>query len=281
MSKGINLDLAVIILTYNEEINLHNSIKNIINWANNIYILDSFSTDNTKNIALSYNVNFSERKFDNYSNQRNFAINKLNIKNNWILFLDADEYLTEELKNEIIKELLNPKFDGYYFRRRFYFMNKWIKWGGYYPTYILRLFQKDKGFFQREVNEHVILNGHAGYLEHDFCDNNKKSFHEWFLKHLNYAKKEAVDLYLQNKLSPEISFWGSQADRKSWIRYKIWNKLPILIRPFIYFIYRYFFRLGILDGIRGFIFHFMHGLVYFLLMDIFYYEMKRNQKNSL
>ena len=123
MSKCFNLDLAVIILTYNEEINLHNSIKNVINWANNIYILDSFSNDNTKNIALSYSVNFSERKFDNYSNQRNFAINKLDIKNNLILFLDADEYLTEELKNEITKELLNPKFDGYYFRRRFYFMN--------------------------------------------------------------------------------------------------------------------------------------------------------------
>jgi len=198
-----------------------------------------------------------------------------------VLFLDADEYLTEELKNEISNELLNPKFDGYYLKRRFYFMNKWIKWGGYYPTFILRLFKKDKGLFQREVNEHLILNGHAGYLENDFCDNNKKSFHEWFLKHLNYAKKEAADLYLQNKLSPEISFWGSQADRKSWIRYKIWNKLPILIRPFIYFIYRYFFRLGILDGIRGFIFHFMHGLVYFLLMDIFYFEMKRNKKISL
>jgi hypothetical protein len=157
-------------------------------------------------------------------------------------------------------------------------MNKWIKWGGYYPTYILRLFKKEKGLFQREVNEHLILSGKVGYLKYDFCDNNKKSFHEWFLKHLVYAKKEATDLYLQNKLSPDISFWGSQADRKSWIRYKIWNKLPILIRPFIYFIYRYFFRLGILDGIRGFIFHFMHGLVYFLLMDIFYYEMKKNKE---
>ena len=174
MIKDNNLDLSVIILTYNEEINLHNSIKIILNWANNVYILDSFSTDNTKNIALSYNVNFFERKFDNYSNQRNFAINDLNIKNSWVLFLDADEYLTEELKNEISKELLNPKFDGYYLKRRFYFMNKWIKWGGYYPTYILRLFKKDKGLFQREVNEHVILNGHSGYLEHDFCDNNKK-----------------------------------------------------------------------------------------------------------
>jgi hypothetical protein len=277
MIKNKHIDLSVIILTYNEELNINNSIKNISNWVSNIYILDSFSNDNTKNIALAYNVNFIERKFDNYSNQRNFAINHLNIKTGWILFLDADELLTEELKNEISNELLNPKFDGYYLKRRFYFMNKWIKWGGYYPTYILRLFKKEKGLFQREVNEHLILSGKAGYLKYDFCDNNKKSFHEWFLKHLVYAKKEATDLYLQNKLSPDISFWGSQADRKSWIRYKIWNKLPILIRPFIYFIYRYFFRLGVLDGIRGFIFHFMHGLVYFLLMDIFYYEMKKNK----
>ena len=100
-----------------------------------------------------------------------------------------------------------------------------------------------RGSFDCRDNHLTSLKGSPlSVTENYFCDNNKKSFHEWFLKHLNYAKKEAADLYLQNKLSPEISFWGSQADRKSWIRYKIWNKLPILIRPFIYFIYRYFFR---------------------------------------
>jgi hypothetical protein len=273
-----NNNLTVIILTFNESLNISHAITNIKSISNQIIILDSFSEDNTVLIAKNLDATVIFREFDNYSNQRNFAINHLNIKNEWILFLDADEYLTDELKNEISNELINPKFDGYYIKRRFYFMNKWIKWGGYYPTYILRLFKKDKGLFQREVNEHLILNGKAGYLKYDFCDNNKKSFHQWFLKHLTYAKKEASDLFLQNKLSPDISFWGSQADRKSWIRYKIWNKFPILIRPFIYFIYRYFFRLGILDGIRGFIFHFMHGLVYFLLMDIFYYEMKKNKE---
>jgi glycosyltransferase involved in cell wall biosynthesis len=271
------INLTLIILTFNEEKNIRNTLNNVNNWANEIIILDSYSTDNTIKICEEYPLKIYFNKFLNYSSQRNFAINQLTIKNDWIFFLDADEILTEDLKNEITNELSNPKYDGYYIKRRFYFMNKWIKWGGYYPTFILRLFKKDKGVFQREVNEHLILSGQAGYLKYDFCDINKKSFHEWFLKHLDYAEKEAKDSYLQNKLSPNISFWGSQADRKSWIRYKIWNKLPILLRPFIYFVYRYFFRLGILDGIRGFIFHFMHGLVYFLLIDIFYFEMKKNK----
>ncbi len=268
-------NLSIIILTFNESLNITQAISNVKNISNNIIVLDSFSNDNTISLAENLGATVIFRKFDNYYNQRNFAINHPSVKTEWILFLDADEYLTEELKNEISIELKNPKFEGYFLKRRFYFMDKWIKWGGYYPTYILRLFKKDKGFFQREVNEHMDLEGKAGYLKYDFCDNNKKSFNEWVIKHLNYAQREADDLYQKNNLPKNISFWGSQADRKSWIRYKLWNKLPILIRPFIYFIYRYIFRLGFLDGLRGFIFHFMHGLVYFLLMDIYYFELKR------
>jgi hypothetical protein len=272
------MNLAVVLITFNEELNIEQALCNIKNWATNIYILDSFSTDKTIEIASNYNVQIFQRQFDNYSNQRNYALTHLGIKEDWIFFLDADEFLTDDLKNEICKVLMFPRFDGYYIKRRFYFMNKWIKWGGYYPIYILRLFKKNKGLFQRDVNEHFVLEGQYGYLKYDFCDRNNKLFNEWFLKHLTYAKKEAQDLYLENKLPHNISFWGSQSDRKSWIRYKIWNKLPVLIRPFIYFIYRYFLRLGFLDGVRGFIFHFMHGLVYFLLMDIYYFEMKRNEK---
>ncbi len=274
------INLSIIILTYNEELNIKNALENVSNWANEIIILDSFSTDKTIEFCKQYTTNIYFRKFDNYSNQRNYAISCLEIKNSWILFLDSDEYLTQDLKNEIARVIIDTKFDGFYLKRRFYFMDKWIKWGGYYPTYILRLFKKEKGIFQREVNEHLTLNGQAGYLTNDFCDKNNKLFNDWLLKHLNYAKREAEDLYLENRLPKNVSFWGSQADRKSWLRYKLWNKLPILIRPFIYFIYRYIFRLGFLDGLRGFIFHFMHGLVYFLLMDIFYFELKRLNKNK-
>lgn len=229
-------------------------------------------------LCLGAGVTVFTRPFDNYAAQRNFAIQSLPIRTEWILFLDADEYLSEELKQEISRVVRDSEVNGYYIKRRFYFMGKWIKWGGYYPTWILRLFKKDRGLFEREVNEHLVIEGVTAKLQNDFADRNLKSLSFWWEKHIGYAQKEAEDLFRQNKLHESFKLTGSQAERKSWLRYKVWNKLPVMIRPFIYFFYRYFLRLGFLDGGRGFIFHFMHGLVYFLLIDIFYLELKMKNR---
>jgi glycosyltransferase involved in cell wall biosynthesis len=268
------VELTVIILTYNEEANIERSISNIRNWAKEIIVLDSFSNDQTFDIAYNLGARVAQRKFDNYAAQRNFAITNLDIQTDWILFLDADEYLTEALKNEITAELPNSTVDGYYLKRRFYFNGKWIKRGGYYPIWILRLFKKDKGVFQREINEHVELNGITSRLKNDFVDDNLKPLKFWWHKHIEYAQKEAEALLEHNTKSVNLKFWGGQAERKMWIRYKIWNKLPVYLRPFLYFFYRYIFRLGFLDG---FIFHFYHGLVYYLIIDTFYLEMKKKK----
>ena len=278
-SSDIAVRLSVVILTYNEAIHIKRAIINVIDWCNEVVVLDSNSTDNTVQIAEENGATVFSRSFDDYSNQRNYAINGLPINNNWILFLDADEYLSEELKQEIAEVLPTAEVDGFYMKRRFYFFDKWIRWGGYYPTWILRLFKKDRGLFHREVNEHLVINGSTANLKSDFADHNLKGFSFWWSKHLQYARKEAEDLHKQNKLNESFKLTGTQAERKSWIRYKIWNRMPLMIRPFIYFFYRYFLRLGFLDGSKGFIFHFMHGLVYFLLIDIFCLEMKMKSKN--
>lgn len=268
------MGLTVIILTFDEEINIKRAIENVSNWADEVLVLDSFSKDNTPNIVKDLGVKFFQRKFDNYSNQRNFSLFNCGITNDWVLFLDADEIISDALKTEIKKELLNPRADGYYLKRRFYYMGKWIKWGGYYPIYILRLFKRDKGLFQREVNEHVVLSGTTKKLKNDFIDDNLKPISFWWHKHIDYAMKEAQVLLDKEKHQVQLDFWGGQADRKTWIKYKIWYRLPVYIRPFIYYIYRYFFRLGFLDGKVGFIFHFYHGLVYYLMIDNFYMELK-------
>ena len=101
--------------------------------------------------------------------------------------MDADEYLTEELKKEISETLRSTDYDGFYLKRRFYFRGKWIKHGGYYPTWILRLFKKEKGHVEREINEHFVVDGKVGYLKNDFVDNNHKSLKEWIAKHKRYA----------------------------------------------------------------------------------------------
>jgi glycosyltransferase involved in cell wall biosynthesis len=267
--------VTVIILTYNEEENIARAIQNTIGWAKEVIVLDSFSSDDTIEIAEAKGAKIVQRKFDNYSSQRNYAIQEIKLETDWILFLDADEYLSEELKVEITSVLKNPKADGYYLKRRFYFNGKWIRWGGYYPTWILRLFRKDKGLFQREINEHLVLNGITGKLNNYFADDNQKPMRFWWKKHIEYAQQEAQSLY-QGKLDKlQLNLWGSQADRKLWIRYRIWNKLPVFLRPFIYYFYRYIFRFGFLDG---FIFHFYHGLVYYLIIDSFYLEIKRKNR---
>ncbi len=264
--------VSVIILTYNEAENIERAIQNTISWAHEVIVLDSYSKDKTVEIAISLGAKVIQRKFDNYSAQRNYAIQEIQLETEWLLFLDADEYLSEDLKQEINAELVNPKADGFYLKRRFYFNGKWIRWGGYYPTWILRLFKKDKGLFQREINEHLVLDGTTSKLENFFADDNQKPMRFWWQKHIDYAQKEAHSLFQGNSNNIKVNLWGSQADRKLWIRYKIWNNLPVYVRPFIYFFYRYLLRLGFLDG---FIFHFYHGLVYYLIIDSFYLELKK------
>jgi len=161
-------------------------------------------------------------------------------------------------------------------------MGRWIKYGSYYPIWILRLFKKDKCTVEREVNEHFNVSGKVGYLKNDFVDNNMKGFNEWLLKHNRYSTYEAEQLILYDKRKAEgkkdnyADLSGSQPQKKRWIRENIWNsKLPPLIRPFIYFFYRYFLRLGFLDGKEGFIYHFLHGLWFPFMIDVKYLELKR------
>lgn len=279
--------LSVIILTYNEEKNIEGCLKNMYGWANEIFIVDSYSNDKTLETANKFTEKIYQNRFESYARQRNWALNNLPITHDWVFFLDADEYLTEELKKEIEEVLPVTDYDGFYIKRRFYFMGRWIRHGGYYPTWILRLFRKEKAVVVRDINEYVDVKGKAGYLKYDFVDDNKKGIDEWIAKHNRYAAFEAKEL-LDRKMNKsendkegngDMRFFGNQAQRKRWIRQCIWNPMmPPLIRPFIYFIYRYFFRLGFLDGKEGFIYHFLQGLWFPFLIDVKYIEMKEKKK---
>lgn len=279
------VNITVIILTYNEEENISHSVSNVIDWADEVIVLDSFSSDKTVEIAQSIGAKIHYRKFDNYAKQRLYAFKELPVLHPWILFLDADEFLTKELKKEI-DELLQgiPKARGYYIKYRFIFLNKWIRFGGYYGTKIMRLFHKDYATINREMNEHILIDGITDTLKNDFIHEDRKGLNFWLKKHINYAKLEAAELI--NKTSNEdmmARLFGNQTQRKRWVRKYVWVPLmPPLIRPFIYFFYRFFLRLGFLDGKRGFIFHFLHGLWYIFLIDVFFVieKMKLHQNSK-
>lgn len=273
-------DLTVIILTFNEAPNIGQALVSVCNWATHVYVLDSNSTDETCAIAKSYSCQVFYHRFEGYPQQRNYSLVSLPIDTEWVFFLDADEWLTEELKKEIEIVLANgPQVDGFYMKRRLIWMGRWIR-RGYYPTWILRLFRRGKAYCgERSVNEHMVVEGQVSYLQHDVIHEDRKGLGEWIAKHNHYAELESQELAKSSLSHTDITphFGGSQAERKRWLRIRIWERLPLLIRPFFYFSYRYFLKGGFLDGKEAFIYHFLQGLWYPFLIDVKYLEMKRRE----
>ena len=282
--------ISVVILTYNEELNLERCLQNIQKLTTDIFIVDSFSTDSTLLIAKKYNCQVFQNKFVNHASQLNWAIENVPFSSEWILRLDADEYLSDSLIEEIKNNLssISENINGIFFNRRVYFMNKWIRFGGYYPTKLLRLWRVGKAVCeQRWMDEHMkLVEGKSAQFQHDMVDENAKNLHWWIEKHNDYATKEAIE-HLNTKHNllgsskyVEGSLFGTQEQRKRWLKEKAYIAIPLGVRPFIYFLYRYILRLGFLDGFRGLLFHVLQGFWYRFLVDAKVYEIERKSKRA-
>lgn len=279
------LDLSVIILTYNEEIHIRRCLENIIPIAKEIFIIDSFSTDRTLDIVKEYEkVKILQHQWPgNQASQFNWALKHLTIHTQWVLRLDADEYLLPDLIAELCEKLplLPMDVNGLIFNRRHIFMDKWMK-RGIYPVKLLRIFRYGKGMCeQRLMDEHIQLTeGRTVEFEHDFCYHNLNNL-SWFChKHVNYAIREAVDL-LDIELdltgvaeSDENKQISKQAQKKRMKKHQ-YVKQPLFWRAFAYFCYRYFLKGACLDGKVGFIWTFLQGWWYRTLVDAKVFEIKR------
>lgn len=277
-------DLTIIILTYNEEINLPYALNSVVGWAKRVIVLDSISTDATVKVAETFECEVVQHPFQNYALQRNYALG-LQIDTEWVLFLDADEWMPQGVKEEISSIIQSePDANGFYLKRRMIWLGRWIR-RGYYPTWILRLFRLGKARCEeRVVNEHMIIEGPVGFLQNDFIHHDRKSLSSWVRKHNHYATLEAYELIkrARGERQEEIDarLTGTQSERKRWVRHRIWERMPIIIRPFFYFIYRYFFLGGFLDGREAFIYHFLQALWFPLLIDAKYLELKLKDKTT-
>lgn len=268
----MKVKLTVVVLTKNETLHIQRVIENVQELADKIIVLDSYSEDDTVSIAKKLGAEVIFRTFDNYKNQRQHAIEYCKHFTEWLLFLDADEYLLEDLKAEVKEAILDKTIAGYSIPRRAIVMGKWIKYGGYYPTYLLRLFQPELASVDREINEHITVRGAVKKLKHDFVDHNLNSIGFWIDKHNQYAAREAESLLecLRHKEKKPLKTYrfSQQSERKRWVRENIWYRLPMLIRPFCYFVYRYIFRLGFLDGKIGLCYHFLQACWFQFLIDV-------------
>jgi glycosyltransferase involved in cell wall biosynthesis len=272
--------IDLIVLTYNEELNLDYCLRSVQGLAQNIFVVDSGSTDRTVEIAHQYGAQVVKNPFTNQAQQFNWALDNLPIQSDWILRLDADEYLLPELRDEILYVL--PKIPdvirGLYMKRRMIFLGKWIRHGGYYPIWLLRLFRYGKARSEQiEMDEQIVLiEGKSGRLKNDFVDHNRKGLSAWTLKHEAYATRQAYALHSLQKSSDQEAIqpnlFGNSVERKRWLKRNLYGRTPFFYRAFLYFGYRYFLRFGFLDGLQGLIFHFLHACWYLFYVDAKIYE---------
>lgn len=277
------LDLTVIILTYNEEIHIRRCLENVCPIAKKVIVVDSPSTDRTVEICREFdNVEVVVHKYPgNQAAQFNWALDNLTIDTEWILRLDADEYLMPELVEELKEKLptLPEGVTGVEFIRRHIFMGRWVK-HGIYPVIIMRMFRTGCGRYDaRLMDEHIALShGRSVVFEHDFCDHSLINISDYCRKHLNYAEREASEIFneiygLSLHVDNHMSL-GAQAENKHKKKSR-YNEMPLFWRSFAYFCYRYFLKGGFLDGKEGFLFAFIQGWWYRTLVDAKILEVRK------
>ena len=280
--------LTAIVLTYNEEIHLERCLDSIKDICENIIIIDSFSTDSTEAIALKFNARFYQNKWVNHANQLNWGLKNINIDTDWVMRIDADEYIDNQLKEELKLNLpiLANNINGLFVKRLMYFFDKPIKKAGMYPIWHLKIWRNGSAFCeQRWMDERMkITKGETTKLQGDLIDHNLNNLTWWTQKHNNYATREAIDILnsiynFTNSTSNKGKLFGNNEERREWFK-KRYLKLPLFIRPFIFVLIRYFLQGGFLEGKRGFVWNVLQCGWYRFLVDAKIYEAYKKSSNN-
>jgi glycosyltransferase involved in cell wall biosynthesis len=269
------MSVTVVILTFNESLHIDRCVRSAQQVASDVLVVDSYSTDDTLIQVEKLGCRVLQHEWLNHANQVNWALENGNIRSDWVMRLDADEFLDEQLVSSIKTCLSQAESDigGFEINRRIRFLGKDIRHGGMAPMWVTRLWRN--GWAKCEVrwmDEHMILSrGRVGRLSGAIIDDNLNTLTWWTQKHNLYANREAVDL-LEKKLGLGMSDDGDaglnqQAWLKRWLKTRLYARLPLGVRPWLYFIYRTILRLGVLDGAKGMLFHTLQGLWYRLLVD--------------
>jgi glycosyltransferase involved in cell wall biosynthesis len=283
------MQFSFIILTYNEEVHLGRLLQSISDLDAQIFILDSGSTDKTIEIGRQYRAELLQHPFENHPRQWDYALKNFPIKTPWVICLDADQEVMPELKNRLssFSDQDHADTNGIYFNRKNFFKGRWIKHGGYYPFYLLKMFRYGIGYSDTNENmdHRFIVPGKLevwkdGTIKEENLKENNIRF--WIDKHNRYSDlvaEEEVERMMQMRTQTiKPYFWGTPDERTAW-RKQLWWKLPRYVRPMIYFTQRIIFQLGILDGRTGIIFHFLQGFWFRLIVDIKIDEIIKKQKD--
>lgn len=279
------LDLTTIILVYNEEIHIRRCLENVCPFSQKVIVVDSPSTDRTVEICKEFdNVEVVVHKYPgNQAEQFNWALDNLNIDTEWILRLDADEYLFSELIEEIQLTIpsLSTNITALSLPRVRAFMGKRLKHGIVESVRLVRCFRKGKARYEQRLMDEqlVVLEGETIELEGLFIDDNRMPLGAFIAKHNDYALREAIDqlnkiYHFNGKEEGEHNLSDSVQKKRK--KKDLFSRMPLFWRSFAYFIYRYIVKMGFLDGKEGFCWDFFQGLWYRMLVDAKIYEIKSN-----
>lgn len=282
-------NISAIILTFNEEMHIKRCVDSLSEVVEHIYVMDSFSTDSTLDILSGYkNVTIKKNKFINYATQFNHALDEFDVHSDWIMRIDADEYIDSELVNFLSGniESIPSSVTGISFNRHMTFMGKLLTHGGMSSYWMLRLWRNGMGRCEQTwMDEHIILSsGDILKADGKLVDDNLNTLSWWAHKHVDYSTREAIDI-IQRELKQqhntiESKFFGAKSERVRFLK-NLYGKTPLFIRPFIYFIYRYFLRGGFLDGKQGFLWCVFQGFWYRMMVDAKVFELKSLVKKNL
>jgi glycosyltransferase involved in cell wall biosynthesis len=270
------VNIAIIILTYNESVHLPRALEHIRGFARQIFVIDSFSSDNTVELAKAAGATVLQHPFQNQARQFNWALDHAPISAEWVMRLDADEIIESDLAEEIVTKLpaLPPEVTGINLNRKTIFQGKFIRHGGRFPLTLLRIWRRGKGRIEdRWMDEHIYLTeGRVVTFEGGFADHNLNDLTSFTAKHNGYASREALDV-LNRRLhlfNPQIELTrestANQAKIKRLFKESVYNRLPFEISAFLYFLFRYVIQLGFLDGREGLIYHVLQGYWYRFLV---------------
>lgn len=251
-----NIPLTVIVLTYNEEKNIETCLGSLQNWASEIIVVDSGSTDDTVNLAKKFTDKIHSHPFENYSAQRNWALNNVPIQNEWIMNIDADHEVSPEFKIELSNHFqkgIPENIKGFMASRKTMFLGRWVKHGGHFPIYHGVIFKKGFGYCEDKLyDQHFVIEGDSILIKGTIIDTITDTLANFTERHNKWSTLEAIDALslttqsgISNTIKPNKN--GNPMERHRYKRMKYYQS-PIFWRSIFYFIYRYFFRLGFLDG---------------------------------